>query len=288
MEDGFSEKSKALRRALLEHNAQNILQQMLSAGLKDPVGIIIDMTDAHGQEMAKAILEREGKSPEDIEQLVDAHSGQNVIPTLKIVIQFDFALALLGASSPTAKQNLGVLRPPGTYFIVAVGGGGNSYMQVSKSENDPHVGTTRKEKQPDSMIISIARDETDAELIDFMRGMKAARESGIKNIVCLLGGYENDPREVWQIPEAVATCKRLVSSGFISYLDTCPSLDNAIKNKTELHALGAMEVWLIAEGRMKKWSIHTNSDIKTLLDEMKVVQLVANEVADNTIGPMKS
>ena len=130
MDAGLTDESKARRRALLEHNAQDVFQEMLAAGFKDPVGLIIDMGDVHGREMAKAALEGQGMSPAEIAKITAAHSGQDLIPTLKLVMEFEVAREVLGASSATAKQNLSAPRPAGTYFIVAVGGGGNSYMQV--------------------------------------------------------------------------------------------------------------------------------------------------------------
>jgi hypothetical protein len=49
MECGISEKSKQLRRHLLNHNGPNVVQRMQESGIADPVGMIIEMTDDVGK-----------------------------------------------------------------------------------------------------------------------------------------------------------------------------------------------------------------------------------------------
>ena len=67
--------------------------------------------------------------------------------------------------------------------------------------------------------------------------------------VCGVRGFSNNPRELYDIPEVRAFCRRLVTLGFISYLDFStvfhPDLPSLAKS-----GWGAAEVWLCgASGR---------------------------------------
>lgn len=55
---------------------------------------------------------------------------KNVIPNFKCVVSFETAQTILRSTCETALQNLTAPRKPGVYWIVVVGGGGNSYAQV--------------------------------------------------------------------------------------------------------------------------------------------------------------
>ncbi len=133
----------------------------------------------------------------------------------------------------------------------------------------------------DLMIIGVASDETDDEIRDFMREMKAARERRSGPIVCLLGDYDRDPREVFQIPEARATCRRLCELGFIAYLDVSTSL---APGHPASQAYGAAEVWMCAENRLK---LGTTEYPESLIDEIEQVLMRANQIAEETLGPLQ-
>jgi hypothetical protein len=99
-------------------------------------------------------------------------------------------------------------------------------------------------------IMTLAHDATDEEIIGMMRAMKAAHEAKtVGRIVLLFHGYDDDPRELWDIPEVAVLCQRLVEMGFISYLypGYVPGVDDPSPE-----ALGASEVLLLAEGRMAR------------------------------------
>ena len=129
MSDGVSKSSLELRRHLLQHNAREIVSAMRAARLADPVGLIVEMSDDFGKQLAYGIMEVRGMSREEIAQLV-ATLSQNVIPTFTAVISLEQAKKTLALSSDTAILNLSAARPAGVYWIVVIGGGGNSYSQV--------------------------------------------------------------------------------------------------------------------------------------------------------------
>ena len=129
MERGISEKSKQLRRHLLNHNAPDVAKRMQESGMSDPVGLIVEMTDDIGKKLTYAALEKQGMPKHEIPELIAAYC-KNAIPTFKCVLSFDTAKKILHITAETAVQNLTAPRNPGVHWIVVVAGGGNSYAQV--------------------------------------------------------------------------------------------------------------------------------------------------------------
>jgi hypothetical protein len=66
MKTGLSEKSKQLRRHLLNHNAPDVMKRMQESGMSDPVGLIVEMTDDIGKKLTYAALEKQGMSKHEI------------------------------------------------------------------------------------------------------------------------------------------------------------------------------------------------------------------------------
>ena len=60
MTKGISEKSKKLRRHLLNYNGPDVVKRMQESGMADPVGMIIEMTDEIGKQLTYAALEKQG------------------------------------------------------------------------------------------------------------------------------------------------------------------------------------------------------------------------------------
>jgi hypothetical protein len=137
-------------------------------------------------------------------------------------------------------------------------------------------------KATDQVAVSIlvASDETDEEIRDYMRTMRDLRHNKTtKHIVCLLGDFDDDPRELWEIPEAREVCQQLVRLGFVSYLDvtTCPTFNEPALSS----GMGAREIILIAEGRFRKTMVIDRESFTEI--EGKIRE--ANERADKEIGP---
>jgi hypothetical protein len=55
-----SEKSKQLRRHLLNYNGPDVVQGMQESRIADPVGMIIEMNDDIGKQLTCAALEKQG------------------------------------------------------------------------------------------------------------------------------------------------------------------------------------------------------------------------------------
>ena len=102
--------------------------------------------------------------------------------------------------------------------------------------------------KPGLVIQPLELSYTNDELVRLMRWCRDHRERNPNDhIVCTIGGFDDDPRELGQIPEARALCRRLVGIGFISWLDVCTSIPQ-LKGIGMEAGLGAFEVWAIAEG----------------------------------------
>lgn len=129
MIDGLSRDSQARRRLLFEHNGEEVAQNVMESDLDDPVGFIIEMTDPLGKQIAYAILQSQGMKNHEIAELIAANC-HDAIPTLKALVPMELVKRTLSHTSTTAIANLSAERISGNRFIVIIGGGGNSYVQV--------------------------------------------------------------------------------------------------------------------------------------------------------------
>lgn len=130
------------------------------------------------------------------------------------------------------------------------------------------------------VLIGLTISWTNEELIAQMRLLKEKREHGWEHILCYVGGFDDDQRKLWDIPEVRAFCRRLSNIGFISYLDYISSTDEKLRQ-----AWGAAEVWACAEGRMKEMIGDWLS--KQFLSELMAAVCESNSKADAACGPMK-
>lgn len=132
------------------------------------------------------------------------------------------------------------------------------------------------------MIVELALDATNDDLLDKMRAMKRVRERNeYKHVVCCISGYGKDARELWDIPAVRAFCRRLVSQGFISYLDVSTQMPGS--DRTLAGAFAALEVWLTSEGLMGQGFVDEPqwNSFRAALNE-------SNAVADTKCGAFGS
>jgi hypothetical protein len=93
-------------------------------------------------------------------------------------------------------------------------------------------------------------DETDEELVAQLRAVMEQARSEPGETVFAVHGYDDDPRELGQIPEVMAHCRRTVDFGAIAVLTRstwCREL-GAAGWMVGSPILGAFEVWLIGLG----------------------------------------
>lgn len=121
-------------------------------------------------------------------------------------------------------------------------------------------------------------------LIDLMREMARMRQQPrIGSVVCTIDGYDHDPRELGEIPEVRAFCRRLVDQGFISFLEATTSIPELSKVPGGSQAgLGAFEVWALAHGYIGKAGTYRHPHER--LTEFKEALIQANQRADALLG----
>ena len=133
------------------------------------------------------------------------------------------------------------------------------------------------------LFVDLGLDASNEDIVDQMRILKRAREERrYKAIVCLVRGFDDDPRELFDIPEVRAFCRRIVNLGLISYLDFTTFFNPEVPEEAK-KAWGAAEVWLCGEGGLKR----NNTLMKKLLDELEQVVTESNGRADKAVGPMR-
>ena len=133
------------------------------------------------------------------------------------------------------------------------------------------------------LFVELGIDATNDDILVQMRKMKACREDGsYGHVVCTVRGFAEDKRNLFEIPEVRAFCRRVVNLGFISYLDFTTTFDSTVPVIAK-DAWGAAEVWLCGEGRLRKQVPLTEE----LLAELQEVVCESNGKADAAIGPMK-
>jgi hypothetical protein len=101
-------------------------------------------------------------------------------------------------------------------------------------------------------------------------------------------GYGDDPRDLWEIPEAVNLAKRMVSLGVCSVLHVSTTLDpKYAETGVEGRPFGAFEVWMLAKGKLgepldRPTLISLVDEFRTFLTE--VSNKVATEIAEGRLS----
>lgn len=132
-----------------------------------------------------------------------------------------------------------------------------------------------------TLFVELGIDATNDDILDQMRIMKHARENKTyEHVVCGIRGFGEDRRELWDIPEVRAFCRRVVNLGFISFLDVATQLPTVAPIPFGA-SWGALEMVLCAEGQMAA----RKGIAKEEFDEFERVLEQANKKADDTLGP---
>ena len=112
-------------------------------------------------------------------------------------------------------------------------------------------------------------------IIDCMPLMENGGECAIA-----IDGFNDDPRELWQIPEVVDICKRLFAMGACSALTISIHFDKRFGALDIAKPYGAFEIWLLATDEWVKNNGFITRQHATTLFQMFVVELaVSNKKA---------
>lgn len=107
----------------------------------------------------------------------------------------------------------------------------------------------------DLLCTTVELSMTDEEIKDAIRKIQPVCFEKQQGFCLTIAGYDNDPRELYEIPEVIEFTKKLVKFGFMSCLYLTTTIPDLIPEPFKGHklpGLGALELWLFASNRMKK------------------------------------
>jgi hypothetical protein len=97
---------------------------------------------------------------------------------------------------------------------------------------------------PDDLhILALTVDMPDDEIKGVIAQVAPRVHKAQFGAVLTISGYDDDPRELYQIPECVDFFKRLSNLGLISILEVSSSLDGVSRFNGPAPGIGAFEVW---------------------------------------------
>jgi len=115
----------------------------------------------------------------------------------------------------------------------------------------------------DIKIIAVEANQTNEELQDM--ACKLSKVVDDEGFFLTISGYDDDPRELWEIPEAIDLCQRIVKTGLVCVLETSSQIKELMPERfRDIDApgpgLGAFEVWIFGEGKMKHGGVAFSRD----------------------------
>jgi hypothetical protein len=122
------------------------------------------------------------------------------------------------------------------------------------------------------LFTAVTADMNDDELKEIIHRIYPRVCKEQQGCLVTISGYCNDPRELWEIPEAIDFCQRLIDVGFISIL--APIAQIALPGTS---AFGAIEVWFVANGRIKN---RRNEITEEDLERLQVLLAESNAKCD--------
>lgn len=116
------------------------------------------------------------------------------------------------------------------------------------------------------LCLSLYADMTDNEIKDCIQQMLPVCMVKEQGFCLTIGGFDEDSRELWEIPEATNFMRKLVDLGFIAALEVSTTAKDFVRKDffgvDKLPGFGALEVWMCATGRMIKG--HNDIDMATI------------------------
>lgn len=144
----------------------------------------------------------------------------------------------------------------------------------------------------DDALVIVGVDESDHELTNLLWAV--TRKVKATGVPCwlLIGGYDDDERNLWAIPEVKDFANRLIRLGFLSLLHMCPPIEP--ETITSQRGWTAYELWLCGRGELGDpidvprmiQDIRTNRTVRTADDcsEFWWDVLMSNQRCDNLVS----
>lgn len=106
----------------------------------------------------------------------------------------------------------------------------------------------------DLKIVAVETHQTNEELQDM--ACKLSKLVDGEGFFLTISGYDDDPRELWEIPEAIDLCQRIVKTSLVSVLEASSQIKELMPARfRDIDApgpgLGAFEVWIFGQEKMK-------------------------------------
>jgi hypothetical protein len=114
------------RRQLLLLNRERIefsYEKALRNGLEQPVILVLDLMDAR----AACLSQKLGVAWEQIARCREECRRHDVVPVQVVAAPPDAALCLVGPTTPNSPLGIAKPNPAGTFRVVAIAAGGNSF-----------------------------------------------------------------------------------------------------------------------------------------------------------------
>jgi len=114
----------------------------------------------------------------------------------------------------------------------------------------------------EALFCSLTTDMTDDEIKECIHRMHPRAVKSGQGFLLTISGYDRDPRDLWEIPNDITFFNKLIDIGFLSVLAI-----NAQAVMPGTPGFGAMEVWMIATGKITRRAKVpiTPEDFKTVL-----------------------
>jgi hypothetical protein len=127
----------------------------------------------------------------------------------------------------------------------------------------------------DLVFVATTLDQSDEQLIAQIRAVREFAREHPARVLALVHGFDDDPRELWEIPEVGAHLRRLVDFGFIATLlrSTLVRELGAPADLLDCPAWGAFEVWahglgLFAGGRFRMPHAEAMALVRTFAEDV--------------------
>jgi hypothetical protein len=132
-----------------------------------------------------------------------------------------------------------------------------------------------------ALVVEVGDDDTNETLIDVMRAVMVKRKEGIEHAACMVGGFDDDKRELHEIPKARTFLDRLHRIGFISVLDYSTVLPPHNRIWMSPPPMGAFEIWLATTRQANAKGVDVSRD---MLKRFERVLRYSNATADDLMN----
>jgi hypothetical protein len=132
-----------------------------------------------------------------------------------------------------------------------------------------HIGTKVSDRQIDTTI----------------RLYNKPTGKGEEVVLLKIIGYDDDPRELHEIPEVSEFCKRVVNRGMLTILYPSTTFPWSPYPMKKYMGLGAFELWALANGKMDRYfnkEVVSPEDVEQFLEDVAT----SNALVDKKFGPV--